>query len=138
MFHLKILTTTAAVVLTVGCASAPPDKHYDSPQGTWRTKIQTESGAWLTHGVMTFSEDKSATYTFHNGRVQFNNINESGKWKGYWVEDTWGTINCAKERDGSRTWGEAIFQFDPTYNTYRGTWDKCGDGKRNAWVGNRT
>ncbi len=93
------------------------------------------SGAWISRGVMTFSNKEKATYSFHNGHILFSAVDDQGLWKGTWVEDQWGTIHCGDQIDGSSTWGEAIFQFDETYNEYKGTWDPCGSGRKNAWTG---
>ena len=125
------------LLLLNGCTTPTPDISYENPYGNWRTKIQISTGAWLPHGVMTFVDREKATYAFHNGRILFKEVNNQGLWKGYWIEATWGTVRCSIERDGSKTWGEAILQFDQTYNLYKGTWDACGKGQKYAWVGNR-
>ena len=138
MSYLRTLLLVTAIVFMAGCASTPSDEAYESPLGTWRTKIQTQNGSWLSHGVMTFSSEGKATYTFHNGRILFDEMGDDGKWKGHWVEDTWGSVRCGAETDGSKTWGEAILQFNDTYNKFTGTWDKCGEGSTNAWVGTRS
>ncbi|MEM7208056.1 MAG: hypothetical protein AAF434_09550 [Pseudomonadota bacterium] len=110
---------------------------FDSPLGEWRTKIQIDGGSWISHGVMTFSEDGKVGYTLRNGRIFFNEKDGKGKWKGHWVEDKQPWVVCDEKLDGSTAWGEAIFQFDDEFKTFRGTWDKCGDGKRNIWQGYR-
>lgn len=133
----KILFVAATALLITACAAPTPDISHQNPFGKWSTKIETQSGASLSHGVMTFTNKKKATYTLRNGRILFNEIDDQGRWKGRWVENTQPWVSCPDEVDGSKAWGEAIFQFDPTYNKFKGTWDKCGDGNRNAWVGHR-
>ena len=138
MNRLTTLALIATSLLLQACATSAPITDHQSPDGDWRTKIQTKGGVWLSHGIMTFSGQEKATYAYHNGRIYFESVNDQGLWKGYWVEDTWGPVQCSEKRDGSKTWGEAIFQFDDTFNSYEGTWDACGDGRKSAWVGKRS
>ncbi len=137
MLNSKLVFLFITAVVMYGCANPAANEPNQDPFGKWRTQIQTQNGAWLSHGIMTFSDIKKATYSFHNGRILFFETNNQGLWKGYWIEDTWGSVRCSIERDGSKTWGQAIFQFDKTYNSFKGTWDRCADGRKNLWIGNR-
>ena len=138
MIFRKKTGVIALTILFLSCTSTADDQDvYESPEGKWFTKIQTETGAWISHGTMTFSDNKKATYTLRNGRIIWNKISDQGQWEGHWVEDNQVWVNCPEEKDGTKSWGEAIFQFNSTYTKFEGTWDKCGDENRNAWVGDR-
>ena len=137
MFHLKIITILiAGIFLVQGCANPVMDQTFDSPDGEWRTGIQYSAGR-MSLGTMTFAGSKKATYTYRNGRVLFNETDSSGKWKGHWVEDTWSGAICAEEKDGSKSWGEMVYQFNDTYTRFKGTYNICGTGLKNAWEGTR-
>lgn len=139
MTNLKKISVAALTLSLFACATPSPstDKAQDSPFGTWKTKVQYEDGSWHSHGVMTFTDKTKAKYALRNGRILFTEVDDLSKWKGRWIENNQAYISCAEEVDGSKSWGEAIFQFDETYDTFKGTWDACGDGNRNAWVGYR-
>ena len=137
MIYLKKLNVFVVTLFLFVFANQGFTQEFDSPLGEWKTKIQIDGGSWLTHGVMTFSGDGTVKYALRNGRIFFKEKDGQGKWKGHWVEDKQPWVVCTEKLDGSTAWGEAIFQFDEEYKTFKGTWDKCGDGKRNAWVGHR-
>ena len=137
MVYLRLFALTGLGLFLMGCASPTTEKaSFDSPLGKWQTKIQIEGGTWISHGVMTFPDSGQVSYALRNGRILFDE-NNGGKWKGRWVEDNQVYVRCSEKVDGSHSWGEAIFQFDAEFKTFRGSWDKCGDGDRNAWVGYR-
>lgn len=138
MTYLKKISTTAITLSLFACATLSTVHANESPSGTWKTKVQYGDGSWHSHGVMTFTDKTKAKYELRNGRILFTKVDDQGKWIGRWVENNQSFLSCPEEVDGSKTWGEAIFQFDETYNTFKGSWDQCGNGGRNAWVGHRS
>lgn len=138
MIYLKKAPVIAITLSLLACATTFTVKANESPFGAWQTKVQYDDGSWHTHGKMTFTNKTKAVYELRNGRILFTKVDDQGKWKGRWVEDNQVYISCSDEIDGSKSWGEAIFQFDETYNTFKGTWDACGDGNTNSWVGYRS
>ena len=136
MLHLKIITMLIAAVLIQGCASPHSGKKFDSPDGKWGTGIDSSAGR-ISLGIMTFSGNEKATYTYRNGRILFDRTDDLGEWKGHWVEKPMSFVTCVDEIDGSITWGVAIFQFNEAYTRFKGTYDKCGDGRTGAWDGRR-
>ena len=82
---------------------------------------------------MTFNDEKMAI--FRGGRIVFFATSDQGKWEGYWVEDKTG--KCSEKKDGSSSWGKATFQFNETYDIFKGSWDDCGKGLTHGWNGKR-
>ena len=136
MLDTKMIIILTAAIFIIGCASPSSDQVFQSPDGDWSTSIQT-SASWESLGTMTFSGINKASYTYRGGRILFDEIDDAGLWKGHWIEDTWSAVICPQERDGSKSWGQAIFQFNETYTRFRGTYDLCGEGRKNSWDGRR-
>ena len=86
-------------------------------------------------GKMSITDNTHATYTANNGRIIFVATNDNGRWDGYWIED--GSDACSTEKDGSKQWGVATFQFNDDYSQFEGTWDMCGNGENYSWSGFR-
>jgi hypothetical protein len=108
---------------------------YDSPVGVWNELYETPLGGKRSNKV-TFVDESIATYTSMDGRVEFYEIDENGWWKAYWINES-GSQECSEARGGSVFWGEQIYQFNETYNRYKGTWDICGQGPKYAINGVR-
>ena len=136
MSHPIKIIILIATVLVQSCANPSLDKTYNSPDGSWRSAVQT-STSWLSLGKMTFSGTDKATYTYRNGRILFDETGNNGEWKGHWVEENIPTIKCGNEIDGSDSWGVVILQFNDAYTRFRGTYDRCGNGRKNGWEGTR-
>jgi len=83
---------------------------------------------------MTIIDETKATTTFKNGRIFFYAIDDQGKWEGHWVAETY-KRHCSDKKHGSNRWGVAIFQFNDAYNSFKGTWDFCGDDVTYFWDG---
>ena len=124
-----------STLLIVGCASGPSEKSFDSPIGEWNEQYEGRLGDWKTSKVTIIDETKG-TYTNPGGRILFYAIDDQGRWMGHWVTGLTSTP-CFEENDGSKYWGVNIYQFNDTYNEYRGTWDYCGEGEKYSMKGYR-
>lgn len=131
--RISILLTLTALT---GCASGPSGEAFDSPVGLWTERFEMVNASTHTAQVHIVDENH-ATYTSpHPGRIEFYAVDEQGRWKGYWINQT-GRYACAEEKNGSRYWGESIYRFNQTFNRYTGTWDVCGEGPNYALEGYR-
>jgi hypothetical protein len=135
MLNLIRLLAMLSTLLIVGCASGPSGKSFDSAIGEWSWTFGSPSGR-VYSGEMTIIDETKATTTFKNGRIFFYAIDGQGKWEGHWVAETL-KKPCSDKKDGSIYWGVAIFQFNDAYNSFKGTYDFCGDGGTFFWDGVR-
>jgi hypothetical protein len=123
-------------VLQISCATGPSGEIFDSPIGQWTERFEMVNGSTST-AQLHIVDQNHATYTSpHPGRIEFYAVDEQGLWKGYWINET-GRYTCAEEKNGSRFWGESIYQFNETFNRYTGSWDACGEGHKYAVNGYR-
>ncbi len=122
-------------ILIIGCAIGPSEISFDSAMGEWSW---TNDGPEATRavGTMTIIDETKATYSYRNGRILFYAIDNQGKWEGYWVELS-GGYRCSDKKDGSNSWGVAIFQFNDAYNRFSGKYNFCGDSQDFDWDGVR-
>jgi len=134
MFRLTKKMAIIPTFLVVGIGTNFQVKAFDSAVGEWSYKETTMEGH-LLRGKMSIIDKTNATYTANNGRIIFVATDDNGRWEGYWIED--GSDACFAEKDGSKQWGEAIFYFNDDYSQFKGTWDMCGNGKTNSWLGFR-
>jgi len=134
MFLLTKKMAINSILLIVGFGANCQVKAFDSAIGEWTYKEGTMEGQ-IMRGKMNFTDEKSATYTANNGRIIFVTTDDNGRWEGYWIED--GGDECSSEKDGSKLWGTAIFQFNDDYSKFQGTWDMCGNGLGYTWLGYR-
>jgi hypothetical protein len=146
LFHSTKTISILSALLLVSCATAPSGDNYDSPIGEWTEHFESSGGGEVPSGPdgmtltskLTIIDKNRATYSKLNGRVEFYEIDEQGRWKGYWIHETMQKyFLCPEEKGGSPFWGEIVYQFNETYNQYTGTWDKCGEGKKYAISGVR-
>ena len=124
-----------STILITGCATSQSGKSFDSAMGEWSWTFGAPSGRTYS-GEMTIIDETKATYTFRNGRIIFYAKDDQGKWEGHWVAETY-KRHCSDKKHGSIRWGVAIFQFNDAYNSFKGTWDFCGDGVTYFWDGSR-
>jgi hypothetical protein len=148
MFQSIKVLLVLSISLVIGCATSPSPsgKVFDSPIGEWTDQYETTGGGEIPSGVdgkikttkIIIIDETRAIYPGLNGRVEFYAIDEQGRWKGYWIDETLSKyFLCSEEKGGSPYWGEIIYQFNETYNQYTGTWDKCGEGKKYSTKGFR-
>jgi len=135
MFRAMKLLAMLTTILIVGCASAPSGMSFDSPIGEWNEKYTSKSGKTRSSRV-TFIDETKGTYTNPNGRLEIYEIDDQGRWKAYWIEESV-PANCTEEKSGSMHWGEQMFQFNDTFNQYTGWWDSCGEGPKYPFKGVR-
>ena len=107
---------------------------FDKAQGRWESQWEK------THGG---TQTATTTFDYYGNMastpgpiVKFNSADDSGKWEGYWVEDS-GSHRCDTKEGGSHHWGVVEFQFNEAYNEFEGTWDFCGNGLKHGWKGKR-
>ena len=136
MFHLTRVLAIFSTLLMVSCASGPSGKTFDSALGEWKTEFITMNSQSGTPR-MTIIDETKASYAFTGGRIFFSAVDDQGKWEGYWVEDDATDMSCTEKKDGSNVWGVVVFQFNETYNEYKGTWDFCGEDQKFATKGVR-
>ena len=134
MFRLTKKMAIISTFLVVGIGTNLQVKAFDSALGEWTYKETTMEGH-LLRGKMSIIDKTNAPYTANNGRIVFVAKDDNGRWEGYWIED--GSDACFAEKDGSKQWGAVIFHFNDDYSQFEGTWDMCGNGKRNSWLGFR-
>jgi tetratricopeptide (TPR) repeat protein len=118
--------------LIIGSASGASARTFDSAMGEWNARGQGPDCVLEKYQV-TIADESKATYPFinrrkANGRFLFYATDDQGKWDGYWVED--GSGGCAYKKDGSNYWGVVTFQFNDTYNEWKGEFDFCGVGRK--------
>ena len=120
----------------VATADADPvEIRYASVHGEWETRWQGPSGKWTGGVILSIEDSKVASYMPGNGTIHFYQVDDLGRWEGFWVEAPANT--CSEEKHGSRNWGVATFQFNESFTSFNGTWDSCGQGERFAWAGDR-
>lgn len=113
-----------ATTLMTGCAIGPSSTTFDSPIGSWNERHETTLGS-VRSSKVTIIDETRAIFTNPAGRIEFYEIDEQGRWKGYWIVEN-GLQACSQEKGGSVFWGEQIYQFNETYNRYKGSYDYCG------------
>ncbi len=133
MFRPAKILALLSFTLITGYASTifSSEEIYDSPTGKWKTKWQFNT-RWRSSSLA-FNDENLAFY--NGGRIVFFAKSDQGKWEGYWVEG--GTGKCSEEKEGSRNWGKATFQFNESYDKFKGSWDECGKGLEYGWNGKR-
>ena len=130
MFHLSRTMAILSTLLMISCATTPSGQTFDSAIGVWNEKHTTMSGRTQSSKVTIIDEAKGAfTYSGGPGRLEFYSKEDQRTWKGYWIIES-GHNPCTTEKGGSQFWGEQIFHFNETYNTYTGTWNSCGEGTK--------
>lgn len=147
MFKPISLLAVLAISLLFGCATQTPTsssgKVFDSPIGEWTELYEQSGGHEIPVGGQGASTgtlkqtiiDETRGISSNNQRVEFYEIDDQGRWKGYWISDQALTkyYICDEKKSGSSFWGEITYQFNEAYNQYTGTWDRCGEGKK-FWV----
>lgn len=133
MFQPTKILMMLSITLIVGYPSITisSEESYDSPAGRWKTKWQNNT-RWKPSSL-TFNNEKTAFYK--GGRVVFFAASDQGKWDGYWIGKKKG--KCLEKKEGSSNWGKATFQFNETYDKFKGSWDFCGKGLAYGWNGKR-
>ena len=133
-----LLQQPPAVVATADTATtteAMVELRYASAHGDWETRWQGPSGQWTDGVALSIVDSSVAQYMPGNGKIHFYQVDDLGRWEGYWVEAPANT--CIEEKHGSRNWGIATFQFNESFTRFNGTWDSFGQGQRYAWAGDR-
>jgi len=106
-------------------------------KGDWKPAIgEWRYGSGGRVKKIKITDGTRAKFNYKNGRILFYSIDNQGKWEGYWVQDT-ASYGCGVKKDGSDYWGKVIFQFNDSYTRFKGTWDYCGEGRKEPWNGVR-
>ena len=148
MFQPTKVLLVLSISLVFGCATptSSSGKVFDSPIGEWTEQFESSGGYEIDPGVdtptltskLSIIDKNRAIYSRHNGRVEFYEIDEQGRWKGYWIHETMTKYYvCGEEKGGSVFWGKMVYEFNEAYNQYTGTWDRCGEGEIYAIKGFR-
>ena len=122
--------------LMIGCATGPSGESFDSPIGKWSEQWESPGGT-NTSRLTIFDETSGKYSPPYDSRVEFHAIDRQRTWKGIWMNDGPGSNSCNEEKGGSKNWGETLYQFNETYNRYKGNWDFCGEGPKYATSGVR-
>ena len=107
---------------------------FEKAEGEWVSVWEKTHGGTMTSKTI-FGASGEMVYT-PDGTVNFQSADDNGKWEGYWVESS-APQRCDTKKDGSHYWGMVLFEFNETYNEFKGTWDFCGEGKKREWTGER-
>ena len=136
MLSLNKIIVPITTILAVGCATGPTGKSFEDPIGVWNEKWEREIGKMYS-AEFTIIDETRGIYT-GSSRVEFYEIDEQGRWKGYWINnESESSVACSEKKGGSPFWGESIYRFNDSYNRYSGTWDYCGEGQKYVTAGTR-
>ena len=122
--------------LMLGCASGPSGQSFESPLGNWTEKYVKASGR-VQSSRLTIVQNGGRYSDSFSTRVVFSDKEDPRIWKGIWIQDGRTGGRCLEEIEGSKYWGEMVFQFNETYSEYTGTSDYCGEGKKDPISGYR-
>lgn len=138
MFRLSTITILAAITSLTGCTTLPTEpsgQTFDSAIGTWVTEWQAMKGSNTTRTALIIVDEKTATYQWNDGKINFFESGSTNLWRGYWTED-WAK-KCDVKQGELESWGIVTLRFNEDYNRFEGTWDSCGKGKKAPWDGFR-
>jgi hypothetical protein len=114
------------MLLNIGLVYA--GSNFDNALGVWTSVWERTNGGTMKSRT-TFKENGRMVY-YPGGSVDFHTAGDDGKWEGMWVESSAPKRCDVPHANGSHYWGIVLFQFSENYTEFEGSWDYCGEGKK--------
>ena len=109
---------------------------FEKATGEWTSFWKSESGRTMFDKLKFDGSSKMIYIPDRGSSVSFQSAEDNGKWEGHWVGSS-SPQSCGTKYQGSHYWGMVMFQFNESYNEFKGYWDNCGEGKKFEWTGKR-